>query len=195
MRVRDENKELLIRETALKMLVEKGFDGMSMQKLATAAGVSPATLYIYYKNREDMLEQLFDHVQLTFAEVAMKKFSPEMTLEEGLWIQWKNRMRFIMEYPVYFKFFEQFRNSPQIDHCKIKMAEFKENMQLFVKNAIHRGEMREMEPENFWSVAYGTFYSLMKFHIQQKTMMNSSFRVTDEKMKQTLKMVVKALKP
>ncbi|MCC6369486.1 MAG: TetR/AcrR family transcriptional regulator [Bacteroidia bacterium] len=194
MRIRDENKELAIRETALKMLVEQGFDGMSMQKLATAAGVSPATLYIYYKNREDMLNQLFTHVHETFAEVALKNFSPEMSLEQGLWIQWKNRARFITEYPNYFKFFELFRNSPQIDHCKVNMAAFKQSMQLFVKNAIERKELKKMETEVFWSVAYGTFYSLMKFHVQEKSMMNKKFKVTDAIMKQTLKMVVKALK-
>jgi TetR/AcrR family transcriptional regulator, multidrug resistance operon repressor len=195
MRVRDENKELVIRDTALKMIVEKGFDGMSMQKLARAANVSPATLYIYYKNREDMLNRLYDHVQQTFVEIALKKFHPDMKLEEGLWLQWKNRMRFILQYPVYYKFIEQFRNSPQLNNCDLRLSEFKDNMYLFVKNAIKRGEMKKMEPELFWSVAYGPFYALIKFHLQQKTMMSESFFITETKMKQTLKLVVKALKP
>src|SRR5207253_10591130 len=124
MRTRDENKESAIREKALEMIVSEGFDGLSMQKLAKAAGVSPATIYIYYKNREDLLNSLYNEVNQTFAREALKKFNPELSLEEGLWLQWKNRLKFILEYPTYFKFFEQFRNSPLINHKDIKSAEF-----------------------------------------------------------------------
>jgi len=195
MRIRDEVKEAAIREKAIEMIVLEGFDGFSMQKLAKAAGVSPGTIYIYHKNKEDLLNSLYNTVNHTFAEVALKNFTPELPLEEGLWLQWKNRMRFIMEYPTYFRFFEQFRNSPLIHHKDIKSAEFKENMRAFVKNAIKRGEMAKMESEIFWSIAYGSFYSLLKFHLQGKSMMTENYQVTDAKMKFMLKLVVKALKP
>jgi hypothetical protein len=75
------------------------------------------------------------------------------------------------------------------------MSEFRDSMKRFVKNAILHGEMAKMEPEIFWSIAYGSFYSLMKFHVQEKKMMNENFKVTDVKMRQTLKLVMKALKP
>lgn len=195
MRIRDEQKEAVLREKAMEMIVAEGFDGLSMQKLARSAGISPGTIYIYYKNREDLLNSLYNTVNQTFAEVALKNFNPEASLEDGLWLQWKNRMRFIMEFPNYFRFFEQFRNSPLILHKDIKSAEFKENMRAFVVNAIKRGEISRMEPEIFWSIAYGPFYSLLKFHLQGKSMMSEKYQVTDAKMKTMLKMVVKALKP
>jgi AcrR family transcriptional regulator len=59
MRTRDENKESAIRQKAIEMIVKKGFDGLSMQKLAKAADVSPATIYIYYKDRDDLIVQLW----------------------------------------------------------------------------------------------------------------------------------------
>lgn len=195
MRTRDENKEAAIREKAIEMIVKDGFDGLSMQKLARAANVSPATIYIYYKNREDLLNQLFIAVQTKFSELALKGFDPELTLEKGLWIQWKNRLRFIFDYPDYFKFYEQFRNSHLINHEDLQMVVFKENMKQFVLNAIKRNEMAKMEPEIFWSLAYGSLYTLVKFHLHEKTMMGNDFKITDAKLKQVLKMVVKALKP
>ena len=54
MRLRDEQKELLVRTKALELLVAEGFNGFSMHKLAKAANVSPATLYIYFQNKEDV---------------------------------------------------------------------------------------------------------------------------------------------
>src|SRR4051812_25615241 len=110
MRTRDENKIESIREKGLKMIVEQGFDGFSMQKLAKAANVSPATLYIYFKNREDLMNQLYKEVHQKFAEVALKDFNPDLSLKEGLKLQWKNRLKFITKYPIHFKFQEQFRN-------------------------------------------------------------------------------------
>ncbi|RYD72879.1 MAG: TetR/AcrR family transcriptional regulator, partial [Sphingobacteriales bacterium] len=154
MRTRDENKETVIREKALEMIVSEGFDGFSMQKLAKAANVSPATIYIYYTNKVDLLNRLFNDVQQTFSDVALKDFTPDLSLEEGLWLQWKNRLAFILEYPVHFRFMEQFRNSPLVNHEAIKLSDFRENMKNFVINAIKNNEMEMMEPEIFWSVSY-----------------------------------------
>ena len=55
MRTRDEAKEAAIRKKAMELIVLEGFDGLSMHKLAKSAGVSVATIYIYYKDREDLL--------------------------------------------------------------------------------------------------------------------------------------------
>lgn len=195
MRTRDELKEETIREKAIELIVRKGFDGFSMQKLARAAGVSPATLYIYFKNREDLVNSLYNRVNQTFTRVALENFSPQDTLEAGLWTQWKNRMRFILEYPDYYQFYEQFRNSPLILHEEVKSQDFKENMREFVKNAIRRGELTRIEPETFWALAYGPFYTLMKFHLQGHSMMNEHYEITDAKLKALLKRVLITLKP
>jgi TetR/AcrR family transcriptional repressor of multidrug resistance operon len=194
MRIRDENKVNSIREKAIEMIVGEGFDGLSMQKLAKAANVSPATIYIYFKNREDLLSQLYNHVQNTFSEVTLDGFSPELSFRDGLWLQWKNRFRFIQEHPLYFQFQEQFRNSPLINQCGVDISDFKSNMKNFVINAVKRGDMKPMEPEVFWSIAYGTLYSLIKFHLNERSMMNNNFTLTDEKMKQAFEMVIKAFK-
>ena len=87
MRVRDESKEAAIREKAIEMIVKEGFDGLSMQKLAKAANVSPATIYLYFKNREDLLNQLYISIDKVFAKETLKDFNPDMHLEEGLWLQ------------------------------------------------------------------------------------------------------------
>lgn len=193
MRVKDESKGEAIRERAMELIVREGFDGLSMHKLARAAGVSPATIYIFYRNREDLLNCLFNEVQQKFASEALSGFDPSMSLEEGLWLQWKNRLSFIQRYPVHFQFFEQFRHSPLILHKDVKMGEFRENMHQFVTNAVKKGELAKMEPEMFWALAYAPFYTLVKFHLQNRSMMNDSYRLTDAKMRSTLKRVIKSL--
>jgi TetR/AcrR family transcriptional regulator, multidrug resistance operon repressor len=97
MRTRDENKEAAIRQKALEMIVKHGFDGFSMQKLARAASVSPATIYIYFKDREDLLLQLCQEVSQKMMDATLKDFDPAMSFSEGLKLQWINRARYCME--------------------------------------------------------------------------------------------------
>lgn len=59
MRPKNLEKEASIRAKALVIISEEGLENLSMQKLAKAAGVSPRTIYIKYKDKEDFLVRLF----------------------------------------------------------------------------------------------------------------------------------------
>lgn len=194
MRIRDESKEAAIREKAIEMIVKEGFDGLSMQKLAKAANVSPATIYLYFKNREDLLNQLYIGIDQVFAKETLKDFNPDMHLEEGLWLQWKNRFAYHMKYPQHIHFMEQFRNSPLINHKDIKENIFKQAMGNFFRNAVKRNEMNELPVEVFWAIAYGPLYTLIKFHSSKKSLMGNKFFLTEERMKQAFDAVIKGLK-
>ena len=72
---------------------------------------------------------------------------------------------------------------------------FRAILQQFVKNAVQRKEIIELPTEIFWSVAYGPFYILMKFHLQQSSMAGKAFSLSEQKLKQAFQLVLKALKP
>ncbi len=40
-------------------MLEEGFHGTSISKIARKAEVSPATVYIYYESKEDMLQNIY----------------------------------------------------------------------------------------------------------------------------------------
>lgn len=193
MRLRDESKEQAIREKAIEMIVTSGFDGLSMQKLAKAANVSPGTIYLYFKNREDLLNQLYMGIDKVFSEWTLKDFDPDMTFEEGLWLQWKNRLAYNIRYPHHVYFMEQFRTSPLIDQKGLVRNSFKEAMGKFYHNAVKRNEIIELPVEIFWSLAYGPLYTLIRFHFGKKSLMGTRFTLTEQKMRITFERVVRAL--
>lgn len=195
MRPKDLNKEAAIREKAIEMIVGEGFDGLSMQKLAKAANVSPATIYLYFKNREDLLHQLYMQVEEQFSTAILRNFDPEMPFEEGLWTQWKNRYQHIVAHPLYYHFSEQFRNSPLIRHDAIRETPFRKVMHQFLKNAVRKGEVLELPVEIFWSMAYGPFYILVKFHLEQAGLARKPFALGEQKLKQAFRLVMRALAP
>ncbi|MCO4292590.1 TetR/AcrR family transcriptional regulator [Solitalea sp. MAHUQ-68] len=196
MRTRDENKEQAIRQQAIEMIVKYGLEGFSMQKLAKAANVSPATMYIYYQDKEDLVLSLGTEVFNKMQLYSLKNFSSDLSFDEGLKLQWKNRAAFFLENPLDVQFIEHLRYSPAfrtISHT-IKNS-FKAEMGKFVHNAVLRGELVQLPFEVYWSVAFSPLYQLMKFHTQGESYASSSFELTDEVMDQTLQVVLKALKP
>lgn len=198
MRTRDENKEIAIREKALQMAVEEGFDGLSMQKLAQAAGVSPATIYIYFKDRGDLIVQLWLREMKKMVDNTLQGFDPSMGFEEGLKIQWMNRARYCMENPTSMHFMEQIKFSPYYDICLKKMdTTFLKAMGDFVHNAIQHKELVKLPIEVYWSVAFAPLYQLVKMHMSGRGLKGGSekFVLNDKIINQTLKLVLKALKP
>jgi AcrR family transcriptional regulator len=55
---RNTDKQDLVKETAISLLAKQGFEGFSMNKLAKACGISVATLYIYYADKDDLIKQI-----------------------------------------------------------------------------------------------------------------------------------------
>lgn len=195
MRLKDDNKATLIREKAIEMIVKQGFDGLSMHKLAKAVGISASTIYVYFKNREDLLNSVYNEAIIAFEEAVLRDFDPEMGFEEGLWLQWTNRYKNIVQDPLKFHFLEQFRNSPLIKHQDIRPGEFRVKMQEFVATAVKKKEIQKLPLEIFWAMAYGPFYTLIKFELDQSDMSGKAFSLDQKKLKQAFNLVIKALKP
>lgn len=196
MRVRDESKQHCIREQALQLLVKEGLNGFSMQKLAKAAGVSPATSYIYYKDKEDLILELFAREMEKMIEASLLHFDPALSFREGLKVQWINRARYYMKHPDSMRFLEQIRHSPLQEKAMGRMDErFKNIMGAFVHNAIKRKELVKVPVEVYWSVAFAPLYSLVNFHLSGQSIGGRPFKFSDKLMLQALDLVLKALKP
>ncbi|MEO5591631.1 MAG: TetR/AcrR family transcriptional regulator [Chitinophagaceae bacterium] len=196
MRTRDDNKIQAIRQKAVDLIVRQGFDGFSMQKLAKAASVSPATLYIYYKDREDLIMQLWADAFRDMAEATLKNFNPNMSFSEGLRVQWMNRAKFCMKHPQQMTFMEQLRHSPLQEKalCMIR-GSFKDTMTAFVLNAIKRNELVKVQIEVYWSIAFAPMYNLVKFHLEGTSIGGKKFTLTEKVMNEALALVIKALTP
>lgn len=195
MRIRDINKELIIREKAIEMVVKQGFDGLSMHKLAKVSGVSVATIYIYFKDREDLLQQLYTEESKKMAAATLVGFNPESHFDEGLKVQWLNRMKYCLANPYSMTFMEQVKHSPLIDRSVIDRT-FLDAMSRFVSTAIERKELIPLPVEVYWSVAFAPLYQLLKFHISKTTMFERpAFELDEEKINLTLQLILRALKP
>jgi TetR/AcrR family transcriptional regulator, multidrug resistance operon repressor len=167
-----------------------------MQKLAKAANVSPATLYIYFKDKDDLIVRIGIEEGVRMKNALMEGFDPLMPFAEGLKKQWKNRSSFWLNNPLSYELFELLRQSSykELIFDQIHIG-FKEKMGAFVKNAVKNGELQAMPVEVYWSMAFAPLNNLIRFHIEGRSMGNMPFTFSEKLMWQTFDLVIKALKP
>ncbi len=112
MRYKDEEKRDAIIRATVKLVNEIGFVSASVSKIAKEANVSPATIYVYYKNKEDLLVSTYIQIKQQLSKVIIKDFDAEEPIRDILKKIWLNSFEYINKYPDYIWFTEQFANSP-----------------------------------------------------------------------------------
>ena len=112
MRTKDDEKETALFEATVKLVNEIGFASSSVSKIAKEAGVSPATIYVYHKNKEDLLVSTYIEIKLDLSKALLKDFNDRLPIRDILRDVWFNMFEYISNNLEYYKFIEQFSNSP-----------------------------------------------------------------------------------
>ncbi|MFB6457231.1 TetR/AcrR family transcriptional regulator [Chitinophaga sp. Hz27] len=195
MRYRDENKIQNIKEKAIEMIAKEGYENFGINRLAKAAGVSPATIYIYYKDKEDLISNIVSEASDAMVKAIFHDFDPESSFEEGLWKQWKNRAAYCLKEPMMNTFMERMRNT-DIGNCQQVQIndQMKKHSSTFMTKAHERGELTCMSLEVYWAVAFSPLYTLIRFHQQGKSFGGRKFQLTDEILREAFEKVIKSFK-
>lgn len=112
MRYKDEYKQDAIIQATIQLVNEIGFAASSVAKIAKKANVSPATLYIYYTNKEDLLVSTYISIKKSFTKAILKDFDEALPIKESVRKMWFHSFDYISQNPEKFQFKEQFANSP-----------------------------------------------------------------------------------
>jgi TetR/AcrR family fatty acid metabolism transcriptional regulator len=62
MRNKEGNKEAGILESAIKIFAKNGYHNSRISQIAKEAGIASGSVYLYYKNKEDLLARIFENV-------------------------------------------------------------------------------------------------------------------------------------
>lgn len=137
MRKKDDEKERCIKEAVIKLILQEGFHGASISKIAKMAGVSPATVYIYFENKEVMLQDIYSEYSEEIFGYLLAGLNRGMGGNQVIEMLVRSYYNYILEHREVFSFVEQFSNCPSLAHncsgktgiCRINslIAEMKNN--------------------------------------------------------------------
>ncbi|MBN2598156.1 TetR/AcrR family transcriptional regulator [Labilibaculum sp.] len=92
MAIREKSKEkrnALLKAT-LNLVNNNGFHDAPMSKIAKMANVSPATIYIYFENKQDLINQLYLELKVSYTKQAFKDYSENMPVKKAFEFIWYN---------------------------------------------------------------------------------------------------------
>jgi AcrR family transcriptional regulator len=115
MRTKDEEKIAALFQATVKLVNEIGFAASSVSKIASEAKVSPATLYVYHKNKEDLLVSTYVAIKRELSRAVLQDFDEDRPIRDTLRLVWRNLFNHIASHLDHFRYMEQFGNSPYTD--------------------------------------------------------------------------------
>ena len=114
MRRKDDEKEKSIKEAVIKLILKEGFHGTSISKIAKVAGVSPATVYIYYENKEVMLQDIYLEYSEEIFDYLLSKLHNVIEGQQLIEILVREYYNYIKEHGEIFHFVDQFSSCPAL---------------------------------------------------------------------------------
>jgi AcrR family transcriptional regulator len=113
-RVKVEDKREAILKATLMLVNNSGFHAAPMSTIARDAGVSPGTIYLYFKNKEDLVNTLYRELKRKFSGKMFENYSPDYPVKKGFEIIWHNILDYRLQEPEEGMFLEQCDSTPMI---------------------------------------------------------------------------------
>lgn len=154
MRMKDDKKQEALLLATMKLVNEIGFAASSVAKIAKVAGVSPATLYVYFKNKEDLLVSTYVEIKLGMGGALVEGLDEEAPIYDILRRVWCNTFNYASRHQDEFRYAEQFANSPFI--ALVNMVEIEESFAPLLR-VVERG----MEQKVLKRVSHEVFAAFM----------------------------------
>lgn len=111
-----DKRNALINAT-IELVNNNGFHATPMSKIAKMACVSPATIYLYFENKQDLVNKTYIEVKSKYTEYAFATYDESMTVEKGFEVIWKRIAEFKMKECANSMFLAQCDNTPMIDEA------------------------------------------------------------------------------
>ncbi|MFD2541476.1 TetR/AcrR family transcriptional regulator [Lacinutrix gracilariae] len=109
-----DKRNALVKAT-IELVNNNGFHATPMSKIAKMANVSPATIYLYFENKQDLVNQTYIDVKAEYTEYAFKNYDETMSVEAGFERIWKRIADFKLKECENAMFLAQCDNTPMID--------------------------------------------------------------------------------
>lgn len=167
------DKKEAILKSVLKIVNREGFYHINMKKIAEEAGIASGTIYLYFKGKEALINDLYQLIVYEFNHRVLEGFQRERNLKENFYDMLFRALNYYLEDPDKFGFVEQYTYSPFL---------FKENREenflllLPIFKMIRMGKqqnlIKNLPDALLLSLIHGPLNTIIKLHLAHKVDLN-----------------------
>ncbi len=154
---------------ALELIAEHGFHGAPMAMIAARAGVGAGTIYRYFENKDVMITEMFKAFEERIDPVLLNDYDLDAPLRDRFIHLCTTLLRYFIDNPLYFRFIEQFFNSPYgVAHRRNKLLSAREDCDMFTELfeiGIDQQIMKDLPLVILCDLAFGPILALARDHI------------------------------
>ncbi len=170
MKIRDDKKAQQVFQAALGLVKEKGLAGITMSEIAKEAGIATGTLYIYFKNKEELINNLFFDCRKEAIESYFLNYDEAEPFKSGFRVVWMNILNFRIANWEEVVFMDQCYHSPFINECTMKLTkEMKQPLYKLIERGKEENVFKDADTSTLLIFMIGSIHEGVKnAHYNQK---------------------------
>ena len=147
----DKRKKILA--GALRLFTQKGIDSTSTASIAKEAGVGTGTVFHYFSNKEELVNECFKHVKKELRE-SLKEIDSDDFVEKTQ-AYWRSAVEWYLDNEAQAQFLSIYQHDPKVNNGKglTITTEMSELVMKFFNEAKNKGILKDFSVEYFCVLA------------------------------------------
>ncbi|GGA25670.1 TetR/AcrR family transcriptional regulator [Paenibacillus physcomitrellae] len=169
------SKKQDIMTATLDLIHEEGLQSVTFSKLFKRANVGSGTIYNYFSNKEDLVNEVYRDSRSKMGEYLIQGYDANASLYERFKCLQMNRLEFGMHFPKKFLFIDSYSFSPYISP-ELRNLDDEYNSSKIVQDLIIDGQrngiIKEMDSHLCHQLLHGIISSILKGYFVNKYPLN-----------------------
>jgi len=158
------DKRARLLAAALALFETRGFDGVAVPEIARAAGVATGTLYLYFKDKQALVNALYRHWKERYNDMVLAPLPPGLVLRDRFTTYWQRMTDFARAHPSAVRFMDLHHHAAYLDDDSRALSRrYLEVAEAFARDAKAEGAIRDLEPTMIVALTWGAAAGLVKF--------------------------------
>ncbi|NVM19184.1 MAG: TetR/AcrR family transcriptional regulator [Candidatus Lokiarchaeota archaeon] len=164
MRLRDEKKQDAIIKKSIQLVNDLGFSGISISKIAEEAGVSPATIYIYYKNKEDLFTKIYIDIRNKMSQASLQGVDDSKAIKAQFKSIWYNFFTYNLQHNDHLVYREHYEQTSMMNNIRQEDFELFKQVTNLLKKGIEENLIQNQSLPFLTAFAFMPIITLLKFN-------------------------------
>ncbi|MEN6317142.1 MAG: TetR/AcrR family transcriptional regulator [Syntrophaceae bacterium] len=160
-----------IKKSAASLFQKKGFEETRMDEIAKRAEISKATIYLYFKSKEDLFYELVQEQLTNLSQNLIEIYNKEKNQENAIRAIMESTYSFYTDAPEVYHMITQFKarelakvlSADKIKHLKESMRSNLKYLAMTITDGVEQGKFASVDPTLTAVLFWNMFMGIVQF--------------------------------